>query len=104
MFGKFSDRATHGKIADVKRDFWSDFRNQAYETAGISPVALQVGQAVIDTTQKSLLPPGGNIPTVNNGAIPTADIALPKPGFKITPTIAVGILVVVAAAFYFRKV
>lgn len=102
IFNKFSDVKNHGMVAFVKRDFWSDLRNDAYSSIGISQPTLDAGQKVIDAG-KSILPPGGNIPINSTGIIPESQpFTMPK-GFSITPMMAIGILGVVGLAFYFRK-
>ena len=101
LFSKFSDRANHGKIADVKNDLWSDFRNNVYSSVGLSTDQLAVGQAAIDYGKNQVLPAGGAVP-VKPSNVGSVWIQTKVAGVS-TPMLIGGILVILAGVYFYKK-
>jgi hypothetical protein len=100
---KFSDRTTHGKIADTYNDWFSDQRNAAYATLGISQPALDAGQAAIEYGKNSVLPLGGQLPEYDSSVGSKVISTGYNVGFNLSPMLIVGGIVIIGAIYYLAK-
>lgn len=105
MFNKFSDRANHGKIADVKRDAWSDLVGNGLSSIGISQTNRDQAQAVIDYGKNQILPKGGAVPdardesNVGSKVISTGYAV----GLNQSTLLIIGGIVILVAGYYIIK-